>query len=69
MLIHGARTVIRWADKHDLAQSRWIKQLIARRGKNKAAVALANKFMRIVWIVLTQQTEFHMNKAFRAQPV
>jgi transposase len=69
MLIHGARTVIQWAHKHDHAQSRWIKQLVARRGKNKAVVALANKLMRIVWIVLTQGVEFDMRKAFRAQPV
>lgn len=68
MLIHGARTVIRWADRHDHAQSRWIKDLIARRGKNKAVVALANKLMRIVWVVLTQGVSFEMRKAFRPQP-
>jgi transposase len=69
LLIHGARTVIQWAGKHDHAQSRWIKALVARRGKNKAVVALANKLMRIVWIVLTQNVEFDMRKAFRAQPI
>lgn len=69
MLIHGARTVIQWAGKHDHAQSRWIKALVARRGKNKATVALANKLMRIAWIVLTQGVEYDMRKAFRAQSV
>lgn len=68
LLIHGARTVIRWADKHDHAQSRWIKQLVERAGKNKAAVALANKMMRMIWAVLTQGTSFDMKKAFRPQP-
>jgi transposase len=68
LLIHGARTVIRWADKHDHAQSRWIKQLVARVGKNKAAVALANKMMRMIWAVLTKGTTFDMSKAYRAQP-
>ena len=68
MLIHGARTVIRWADKHTHAQSRWIKDLIARRGKNKATVALANKLMRIIWVVLTRGVNFDMRKAFRSQP-
>ena len=68
VLIHGARAVIRWADRHDHAQSRWITQLIARRGKNKAVVALANKLMRVVWVVLTQHVEFDMRKAFRPQP-
>ena len=42
---------------------------MARRGKNKAIVALANKLMRIVWVVLTQGVEYDMRKAFRAQPV
>jgi transposase len=69
MLIHGARTVIQWAGKHDHAQSRWIQALVARRGKNKATVALANKLMRIAWIVLTQHVEYDMRKAFRAQPI
>jgi transposase len=69
MMIHGARTVMQWAGKHDHPQSRWIQALVARRGKNKATVALANKLMRIVWIVLTQQVEYDMRKAFRAQPI
>ena len=68
LLIHGARTVIRWADKHDHAQSRWIKQLVARAGKNKAVVALANKMMRMIWAVLSQGVTFDMKKAFRPQP-
>ncbi len=68
LLIHGARTVIRWADKHDHVQSRWIKQLVTRVGKNKAAVALANKMMRMIWAVLTQGTAFDMRKAYRPQP-
>jgi len=67
MLIHGARTVIRWADRHQHAQSRWITDLVARRGKNKASVALANKLMRIAWVVLTQQVSFQMHMAFRPQ--
>lgn len=68
LLIHGARTVVRWADKHSHPQSRWIRDLVARRGKNKAIVALANKLMRIIWVVLTQGVEYDMRKAFRAQP-
>ena len=46
-VIHGARAVIRWAHRHQHAQSRWLLALVARRGKNKATVALANKMMRI----------------------
>jgi hypothetical protein len=39
----------------------------SRGGKNKATVALANKLMRIAWIVLTQEVEYDMRKAFRPQ--
>lgn len=54
LLIHGARSVIRHlGDKQD-AQSRWLRELIARRGKNKAAVALANKNARHAWAILAQ---------------
>jgi transposase len=69
LLIHGARSVVRWAHRHSHVQSQWIEQLIARRGKNIATVALANKLMRIVWVVLTQGERFDMHKAFRPQPV
>lgn len=68
LLIHGARTMVRWADKRQDALGRWVQQLIARRGKNKAIVALANKLMRIVWAVLTKGEAFDLNKAFRPQP-
>lgn len=67
LLIHGARTVIRWANRHDHAQSRWIRGLVERVGKNKAAVALANKMIRIIWAVLRQGSSFDMRKAYRPQ--
>jgi transposase len=52
LLIHGARAVIRVADrKVDHADS-WLARLIGRRNKNIAAVALANKNARIVWALL-----------------
>lgn len=69
LVIHGARTVVQWANKHDHAQSRWIRALVARRGKNKAVVALANKLMRIIWVVLTQGVEYDVRRAFRSQPI
>lgn len=43
LLIHGARSVLRWlGDKGD-PQSRWLRDLVERRGFNRAAVALANR--------------------------
>jgi transposase len=52
LLIHGARAVIRVAErKVGYAQS-WLARLIGRRHPNIAAVALANKNARIVWALL-----------------
>ena len=54
LLIHGARTVVSWIllkDKDD-PLSRWVKRLVARRGKRKAYVALANKITRAAWRIL-----------------
>ncbi|SFL09927.1 Transposase [Nitrosomonas aestuarii] len=39
----------------------WLRKLIARRNKNVAAVALANKNVRIIWALLSRDTKFHPN--------
>lgn len=54
LLIHGARSVITWIEGKDDRRSRWLQSLVARRGKNKAAVALANKNARIIWALLSR---------------
>jgi transposase len=53
LLIHGARTVLRHVAGKADARSLWLQQLIARRGYNRAAVALANKNARIVQALLS----------------
>jgi transposase len=60
LLVHGARATLRWIDtKHD-ERSQWLKALIARRGKNRAAVALANKNARIVWALLAHDQAYRV---------
>lgn len=58
LLIQGAWSIIRYADKSDDRLSRWANELIARRGKQKAAVAVANKLARIIWSMLYRGTEY-----------
>ena len=58
LLIHGGRTVVRVADKHDDRRNNWIKKLDQRRGKNISAVAVANKNARIAWAVLTKKEPY-----------
>jgi transposase len=53
-LIHGARATLRWVEFKTDRRSQWIRELIARRGKNRAAVAVANKNARIVWALLSR---------------
>jgi transposase len=60
LLVHGARATLRWVDTQCDDRSQWLRALIARRGKNRAAVALANKNARIVWARLAHHPEYHV---------
>lgn len=51
LMIHGARAVMNWAGRKKNPLNRWIVNLAARIGNNKAVVALANKLARIAWVV------------------
>jgi transposase len=57
LLIHGARAVIRVAERKADAES-WLRKLLARRHKNVAAVALANKNARTIWALLAHDREY-----------
>ena len=58
LFIHGARSVIKGAANKTDPRSRWITAVVARRHKNEAAVALANKNARIAWALLTQGSRY-----------
>jgi len=58
LLIHGARSVIRVAAGKTTPTHNWAINLVERRNKNVATVALANKNARIVWALLTQNREY-----------
>jgi transposase len=55
LLVAGATAVIRHASRADskLATA-WLRQLLSRKPRKLAAVALANKMARIVWAVMTR---------------
>jgi len=63
LLVHSARTLVRYMVNRDDPLSRWVNGVIARRGKNKAIVALANKLARICWAVLRYKQPFCLHKA------
>lgn len=58
LLIHGARTVLRHAEHKDDPRSRWVLSVAERRGKQKAAVALANKMARIGHAVVCKGEQY-----------
>ena len=58
LLIHGARSVVRAAERKNDTGSSWIMELKARRGNNIASVAVANKNVRIVWALMTRDEEY-----------
>lgn len=61
-LIHGARAVVYSCQRHDDRLRRWVRQLVARVGVNKASVAVAARLARLSWIMLQR------GEAYRPQP-
>lgn len=58
LLIHGGRTVVRVAHKHQDKRNQWINKLEQRRGANISAVAMANKNARIIWALLSKKKNY-----------
>ena len=64
LLIHGARVVIYHMQKKLKTDQtgRWVNELVQRRNKNVAAVALANKNARIVWALLAHNRQYESDR-------
>ena len=58
LLIQGAKSAVMSAAKRSDPNSRWLVQLTARVGWQKACVAMANKNARILWSVMTREQGF-----------
>jgi len=65
LLIHGGRAIIRCASQKLSTTSSWLSRLLARRHKNVATVALANRNARIVWALLAHDREYRADYAWR----
>ncbi len=57
-LVHGARAAISRCKNKDDRLSRWANNLIARRGIQKACVAMAARMARIAWILLQRREPY-----------
>lgn len=64
LFVHGARSALRMAEVRAQQGAtisrlqRWAVATVARRGRNRTAVAFANKLARIVWAMWTRETDF-----------
>lgn len=59
-VINGARSVVIHARRRSDPLSRWIARLVEERGFNKAVVALANKLIRIAWVVIARGERYEV---------
>lgn len=55
LLIHGARAIVGTSFRKDVKPRPWLKQLLARRPVNVAAVAVAHKTARALWAMITRE--------------
>ena len=61
LLIQGARIITRYAlagENQSYPVQQWIQGVATRRGRQIAAVALANKTARIIWNLLAKKEEY-----------
>jgi transposase len=58
MLVQGAHAILKHVARREGPRADWLRALVARRGRQVAAVALANKNARIAWRLLTHETFF-----------
>jgi transposase len=58
ILIHGARAVVHQAKHRDDRLSLWLTDLADRSHPNVAAVALANKTVRMAWVMLRHRKDY-----------
>jgi transposase len=63
LLVVGAMAVIRFAKPGSKSATAWLLQLLERKPRKLAAVALANKMARIIWAMMAR------GEAYRRQPI
>ena len=60
LYIHGARAVLRHSATKQDRFSRWAQSVLARRGHNKACVAVANKMARMAWVIMAKGESYRV---------
>jgi len=60
LYIHGARSVLLHSASKKDRFSRWAQAVLARRGHNKACVAVANKIARMAWVIMAREETYRI---------
>lgn len=63
ILVQGAHTVLRRIKYRTGPRAAWARELLARRGKKVAAVALANKNARMAWRLIAEGSVYDESRA------
>jgi len=58
LLIIGAMTVIRWADRKGVSENSWLGRMLSRKPRMLVAIALANKMARSIWAMMTKNEDY-----------
>ena len=57
-LIHGARSALQWQIDRPSRWSSWAQEIKATKKPNVAAVAMANKMARMIWVILARNEKY-----------
>ncbi len=63
LLVHGARTVLRWRVAKKETRTIWLEGMLNRRPTNVVLVAMANKTARVVWALLNKNETWQPSAA------
>jgi transposase len=62
LFVQGARVVLQYRHRQAPGLSSWLAQLLNRAHQNVIIVALANKLLRIAWVILCKNESYRRPK-------
>ena len=65
LLVHRARSYLRWVGGQRDRRSQWVRAMVERRGWNRTAVALAKKNTRVAWVFMGTEQVYRAEKSRR----
>lgn len=60
LMINGGRVLVQHSERSEDKLSKWAREIMKRRGVNRANVACANKLGRIAWAIMHTDARFKL---------